>query len=51
MKDKAFAAKVSREGIIHGAEVIGMELDALIGEVITALRAAAPRLGLVGTNA
>lgn len=51
MKDKAFAAKVSREGIVHGAEVIGMELDALIGEVIAALRAAAPRLGLAGNNA
>ncbi|WP_298403502.1 HD domain-containing protein [uncultured Chloroflexus sp.] len=50
MKDKAFAAKVSREGIVHGAEVIGMELDALIGEVIVALRAAAPRLGLAGIN-
>ncbi|MFN3374326.1 MAG: HAD family hydrolase, partial [Chloroflexus sp.] len=50
MKDKAFAAKVSREGIMHGAEVIGMELDELIGEVIAALRAAAPRLGLAGIN-
>jgi len=48
MKDKAFAAKVSREGIIHGAEVIGMELDALIGEVIAALQAEADRLGLAG---
>ncbi len=50
MKDKAFAAKVSREGIVHGAEVIGMELDALIGEVIAALQAEAPRLGLAGAQ-
>jgi putative nucleotidyltransferase with HDIG domain len=48
MKDKAFAAKVSREGIHHGAEVIGMPLDELIAEVIAALRAEAPRLGLSG---
>jgi predicted hydrolase (HD superfamily) len=32
----------------HGAEVIGMPLDDLIAEVIAALRAAAPRLGLQG---
>jgi putative nucleotidyltransferase with HDIG domain len=48
LKDKAFAAKVSRSGIQHGAEIIGMPLDSLIAEVITALRAAAPRLGING---
>jgi predicted hydrolase (HD superfamily) len=48
MKDKAFAAKVSRDGIRHGAEVIGMDLDALIAEVIAALRAESDRLGLTG---
>lgn len=48
LKDKAFAAKVSREGIHHGAEVIGMPLDELIGQVIAALRAEAPRLGING---
>jgi predicted hydrolase (HD superfamily) len=48
MKDKAFAAKVSREGIHHGAEVIGLPLDELIAEVIAALRAEAPRLGING---
>jgi predicted hydrolase (HD superfamily) len=48
MKDKAFAAKVSREGINHGAEVIGLPLDELIAEVIAALRAEAPRLGIAG---
>lgn len=50
MKDKAFAAKVSREGIHHGAAVIGMPLDELIAEVIAALRAEAPRLGLQGAG-
>lgn len=49
LKDKAFAAKVSRAGIHHGAEVIGMPLDTLIAEVIAALRAEAPRLGLAST--
>jgi putative nucleotidyltransferase with HDIG domain len=48
MKDKAFAAKVSRDGIRHGAEVIGVPLDDLIAEVIAALRAAASRLGIAG---
>jgi predicted hydrolase (HD superfamily) len=48
LKDKAFAAKVSREGIHHGAAVIGMPLDELIAEVIAALRAEAPRLGING---
>jgi len=50
MKDKAFAAKVSREGIHHGAEVLGRPLDELIAEVIVALRAEAPRLGINGTT-
>lgn len=48
MKDKAFAAKVSREGIIEGAELIGMPLEELIGEVILALRDEAEALGLAG---
>lgn len=51
IKDKAFAAKVSREGIIHGAELLGMPLEELIGEVIQALRAEAPRLGIAGSAA
>jgi putative nucleotidyltransferase with HDIG domain len=48
MKDKAFAAKVSREGIVEGAELIGMPLEELIGEVIMALRESANTLGLAG---
>lgn len=50
MKDKAFAAKVNRDDIVAGAAELDMPLDDLIGEVITALRAAAPRLGLEGTT-
>jgi len=48
MKDKAFARAVNREDIVHGASELGMELDNVIAEVITALKADAERLGLVG---
>jgi predicted hydrolase (HD superfamily) len=48
MKDKAFAAKVSRDDIVHGAELLAMPLDDLITEVIAALRAEAVPLGLNG---
>jgi len=50
MKDKAFARAVNREDIIRGAEELGMALDAVINEVITALKADAERLGLVGDH-
>ncbi len=49
-KDKTFAAKVSRAGMQHGAEVLAMPLDELIAEVIAALTAEAPRLGLAGST-
>lgn len=39
MKDKAFARQVSREDIIHGAELAGLPLEEHIGNCITALRA------------
>lgn len=49
MKDKAFARAVNREDIVRGAEELGMPLDDVIANVITALRADAERLGLVET--
>jgi putative nucleotidyltransferase with HDIG domain len=49
MKDKAFARAVNREDILRGAEELGMPLDTVIAEVITALGADAARLGLAGT--
>lgn len=49
LKDKAFAAKVSREDIVRGAELLGMPQEDLIGEVIAALRLEADRLGIAGT--
>lgn len=48
MKDKAFARAVNREEIVHGAEQLGMPLDEVITNVIAALKADAPRLGLGG---
>lgn len=48
MKDKAFAAKVNRDEIVHGAERLGVPLDDLIAEVIAGLRVEAPRLGVDG---
>jgi len=51
MKDKAFARGVNREDIIRGAQELDMPLDSLIAEVITALKADAARLGLMGTTA
>lgn len=51
LKDKAFAAKVSREDIYAGAELLGMPLDDLIHEVTLALTAEADRLGLAGVDA
>src|SRR5213080_2645314 len=49
MKDKAFARAVSREDIARGAEELGMPLDDVIAEAISALKADAERLGLAGT--
>src|SRR4026209_487106 len=50
MKDKAFARAVNREDIVHGAEALGMPLDDVIANTITALQADAHRLGLAGTS-
>jgi predicted hydrolase (HD superfamily) len=51
MKDKSFAAKVNREEIIHGAERLGVPLEELIQDVITALRNDANRLGVGASTA
>jgi putative nucleotidyltransferase with HDIG domain len=50
MKDKAFARAVNREDIVRAAEELGMPLDDVIANVITALQADADRLGLAGTS-
>ena len=48
MKDKAFARAVNRDDIVRGTEELGMPLDNVIAEVITALKSDAERLGLQG---
>lgn len=48
MKDKAFAAKVDRDEIRRGAELLGVELDQHIQFVIEALKPYAEELGIAG---
>jgi putative nucleotidyltransferase with HDIG domain len=49
MKDKAFARAVNREDIVRGAAELGMPLDNVIAEAITALKSDAERLGLAAS--
>jgi putative nucleotidyltransferase with HDIG domain len=49
MKDKAFAAAVSREDIAQGAEALGLPLDEHIAIVIQAMQGIAAELGLAGS--
>jgi len=51
LKTPAFAAAVSREDVARGPELLGMELDELIGLVIVALAGAADALELHGAAA
>jgi putative nucleotidyltransferase with HDIG domain len=46
MKDKAFAASVSREDMRRGAEELGVPLDEHIGAVLQAMKENAAALGL-----
>ena len=46
MKDKSFARKVSREDIIKGAEMIGVDLEEHIKTVLEAMQGIADQLGL-----
>ena len=50
MKDPTFAKGVNREEVKHGCELLGLELDAHIQNVIDAMRAIAPELGLTGAQ-
>ena len=47
-KDKSFAAGVDRSVIQAGAEMLGIELDELIGETIAAMRTVAEEIDLKG---
>ncbi|ADH62984.1 metal dependent phosphohydrolase [Allomeiothermus silvanus DSM 9946] len=48
-KDKAFAARVDRQGIIQGAEELGVPLEEHLQFVLEAMKAEAEVLGLVGS--
>ena len=50
-KDKSFAAGANREIIAKGAEMLGVEVPELIGEVIEGMKTAAADLGLDGSMA
>ncbi|RIH86423.1 HDIG domain protein [Meiothermus luteus] len=45
-KDKAFAARVDREGIVRGAAELGVDLDEHMAFVLEALKTDAERIGL-----
>jgi predicted hydrolase (HD superfamily) len=47
-KQKSFAAGVDRETVKKGAEMLDMSLDALIAEVIEAMRKRADECGVRG---
>jgi predicted hydrolase (HD superfamily) len=51
MKDKAFARKVNREDIIHGAAELGVDLDEHIAFCIEVMKPIAKELGLDGSAA
>jgi putative nucleotidyltransferase with HDIG domain len=50
MKTKAFAAAVNRDDIIRGAEMLGLDLDAHITHVITAMQGVKESLGFGGAK-
>ena len=50
MKDKAFAAKVDRDEIRRGAELLGVDLDEHIRFVIDAMKPYAAELGIAGKS-
>lgn len=51
MKQKSFAAAVSREDIEKGAALLGLPLDDHIANVIAAMQSVANELGLAGNTA
>jgi putative nucleotidyltransferase with HDIG domain len=51
MKDKAFARAVSREDMLHGAELLGVPFDEHLQIVIDAMAEIADDLGLAGIEA
>lgn len=50
-KDKKFAAKINRDVIRQGADMLGLDISALISICIDGMRPFAAELGLTGTEA
>ena len=50
LKDKAFAAGVSRDEVAHGIELIGLERSEHIQNVIDGMRVVAEELGIRGED-
>jgi putative nucleotidyltransferase with HDIG domain len=50
MKDKAFARAVDRGAMLRGASDLGVEFDALVGDVVRAMTAEAAAIGLAGAS-
>ncbi len=50
MKDKAFARAVDRDAMLRAANDLGVEFDALVGQVVAAMSAKAGELGLAGAD-
>ena len=50
LKDRTFAAGVSREEVQHGIEMLGLERSEHIQNVIDGLRAVAADLGIRGED-
>ena len=48
-KDKAFAAKVNREVIQQGAQMLGVEMSELMADVIAGMQDVAEEIGLKGS--
>jgi len=51
LKQPSFAAAVNRDDVAKGAQELGVELDALITDVISALQPLAAELGVAGSGA
>ncbi len=50
MKDKNFAKDVSRDGILRGAEELGVDLDEHINFIVDSMKPIAEQIGLAASE-
>ena len=50
MKDKNFAKDVSRDGILRGAEELGVDLDEHISFIVESMKPIAAQIGLAASE-